>query len=90
MGRINNGTDIDKNFPPLNPANPMTTDRKMIQRLGPLDLQNHLIPNTGNIFKPQCSVLLSIRMLEIFHRFKLLETSNTDLEMIGLIKKMGF
>ncbi|XP_044069131.1 fibronectin type III domain-containing protein 11-like [Siniperca chuatsi] len=52
-------------------------ESRMTRNLGPLDLQNQLIPNTGNLPIPQLSASLAIKMPVIFDRFKSCTTSNT-------------
>ncbi len=52
-------------------------ESRMTRNLGPLDLQNQLIPNTSNLPLPQLSASLAIKMPVIFDRFKSCATSNT-------------
>ncbi|XP_040014474.1 uncharacterized protein LOC120806969 [Xiphias gladius] len=52
-------------------------ERRMTQNLGPLDLQNQLIPNTGNIPIPQLSASLAMKMPVIFDRSESCVTSNS-------------
>lgn len=51
-------------------------ESRMTRNLGPLDLQNHLIPNTGSFPIPQLSAMLGIKLPVIFDRFKSCATSN--------------
>ncbi|XP_070695402.1 fibronectin type III domain-containing protein 11-like [Pempheris klunzingeri] len=50
---------------------------RLTRNLGPLDLQNRLIPNTCNFPLPHLSASLTIKMPVIFDRFKSCVSSNT-------------
>ncbi|XP_028432752.1 fibronectin type III domain-containing protein 11 isoform X1 [Perca flavescens] len=52
-------------------------ESRLARKLGPLDLQNQLIPNTGNIPIQQLSASLAIKMPVIFNRSETYTTSNT-------------
>ncbi|XP_071329203.1 fibronectin type III domain-containing protein 11-like [Trachinotus anak] len=52
-------------------------ERRMTRTLGPLDLQNQLISNTGNYPIPQLSVTVAMKMPVIFDRFKSRVTSTS-------------
>ncbi|XP_056243689.1 fibronectin type III domain-containing protein 11-like [Seriola aureovittata] len=52
-------------------------ERRMTQTLGPLNLHNQLIPNTGNFPVPQLSVTVAMKMPVIFDRFRTRVTSTS-------------
>ncbi|XP_051271007.1 fibronectin type III domain-containing protein 11-like isoform X2 [Dicentrarchus labrax] len=52
-------------------------ESRMTRNLGPLDLQNQLILNTGNFPIPQLTVSLTVKMPVIFDRLKSCVKSNT-------------
>lgn len=50
---------------------------RISRNLGPLELQNQLIPNTGNIPIPQLRVTLTVKMPVVFDRFESCASSNS-------------
>lgn len=50
---------------------------RMTRNLGPLELQNQLIPNTGNFPIPQLRVTLAVKMPVVFDRFESCAKSNS-------------